>query len=270
MHDYIKVDCRDIYSISFEQINALPEKPTILYSSAAVNDLFYLRMIQVAIRCKFLYLMVSEDYLEYYLGLKLFVRINQIGVSSPFAEAYVMANEGAEAEKTSRNVICININETKVSDQIGLNFFLMIFFINYIYNLETIELEMKNVINALIRKSFGKLSKTKYLNKHKVWGDSAPFCMTWIRHFHNLIDGDDSSKNRWIKNFMPNNRLNIYFDALKELNIPPFEVVGFKTLKEKYLSDSKQIQEKTKFCSFFSDIVQHFTDKLVENNYYIL
>ena len=65
--DIISVDCRDLFAIDISAFESY--EINFIASSASINDLFYLQMMQVALQLKVKYYIVNSVYLKCYKDL---------------------------------------------------------------------------------------------------------------------------------------------------------------------------------------------------------
>ena len=117
--DIISVDCRDIFSIDIAALETY--EINFIASSASVNDLFYLRMMQVALQLNTQYYIVNCVYLQPYKNLEIMT-----GGSKALPEfahfickAHVAPEKNADMVST-RNLHWISTNEPVLQARLGI------------------------------------------------------------------------------------------------------------------------------------------------------
>lgn len=126
--DIISVDCKDIFDIKIEQLRSYSFN--YIASSASVNDLYYLRMMQVALELKIQHYIVNMVYLPIYKNLNVLDAVagkrNTYTFTKFICKAYVAPAEG-EKPVTERHLHCISTGEEVLQQKRGMSIEMKIF-----------------------------------------------------------------------------------------------------------------------------------------------
>ncbi len=117
--DIISVDCRDIFLIDIAVLEAY--EINFIASSASVNDLFYLRMMQVALQLQTQYYIVNCVYLQPYKNLEILTGGSKAlpEFAHYICKAHVAPEKGADIVST-RNLHWINTAEPELQGRLGI------------------------------------------------------------------------------------------------------------------------------------------------------
>jgi len=240
LEDNVKIDFKDFLTIPIQDL--APFDFNYIASSAAVNNLFYLRLLQVAIELRVPNLLVSKDHVIALNNMDIIEsmsRKNKYYHCSKFADAEVQPNRGV-AKGCKRDVYRIETNHSSMQ-----------------YTLEKVKKQIKFVFDGMNDRTFGHEIKVG-----KEWAVSSRLSMDWKARFRNISCIEDSLKRQRVEKLLQNCNNEIRFELCPNI------------VKDKYILG---VDDCIKFAEcresrggFFMVLHCFFESRLQFNNYYIL
>lgn len=265
--DNIKVDFVDILKLKLSDL--VPYKINYIASSAAVNDLFYLRLIQAALVLKVPSLLVSESHVKALGDLKVLTKgknKNTFQNCTKFAEAEVQPSS-SKMKGCKRNVFRIDTGEPSIRAKLGMNcilcnnktpFFLKSMQHNYLFHLEAIEEQIKGCLIGILDRTFG----YKLVPSEAAWTTTSRFCTEWKVFFQKVLGMEETaSKKRRIENLLTR-KTPIRFEPLDYFIREEFSLSVEQCIA--YANDGSD------GIMFFQAVRSFFIGLIKQNNYYLL